>query len=66
MGINHFAGGGKALNRLNPLKNSMRKGPSRKVKEELSASIKEAQQDPEFFKEINRFIKATKSVYKLY
>ena len=32
---------------------------------ELIKSIKEAQKDPNFIKEINRFIKATTNVYKL-
>ena len=32
---------------------------------ELIKSIKEAQKDPNFIKEVNRFIKATTTVYKL-
>ena len=34
--------------------------------DELIKAIKEAQKDPEFIKEINQFIKATTSIYKLY
>ncbi len=33
--------------------------------DELIKSIKEAQKDPEFIREINKFIKATTEVHKL-
>ena len=33
---------------------------------ELVKAIKEAQKDPEFIKEINKFIKATTNIYKLH
>lgn len=34
-------------------------------REELMKEIKKAQKDPEFIKEINRFIKATTTIHKL-
>jgi hypothetical protein len=37
-----------------------------KCKEDkLMKEIKEAQKDPEFIREVNTFIKASKSIYKL-
>ena len=46
----------------------MRKAKSNsKLKgDELIKAIKEAQKDPEFMKEINKFIKATTNIYKLH
>ena len=36
------------------------------TQKELLKAIKEAQKDPKFIKEINKFIKATISIHKLY
>lgn len=57
----------KDLNRLNPNKQNMKRGVrSSKLKgDELIKAIKEAQKDPEFIKEVNKFIKATTGVHKL-
>ena len=55
----------KDLNRLDSKRQSMKRGA--KSKEiELTRAIKEAQKDPEFIREINKFIKATTKIHKLY
>ncbi|MBI5871738.1 hypothetical protein HZB88_01490 [archaeon] len=52
----------KDLNRLNSNKLNMKRGARSELKgEELIKSIKEAQKDPEFIREINKFIKVTTS-----
>lgn len=53
----------KGLYRLNSNKPDMKRG--RPTKRELTESIKEAQKDPQFIKEINKFIRATTSIHKL-
>ncbi len=52
----------KNLNRLSLTIETMKRGASSELKgEELGRAIKEAQKDPEFMREINKFIKVTTS-----
>lgn len=52
----------KNLNRLSSTLKSMKRGASSELKgKELDRAIKEAQKDPEFMREINKFIKVTTS-----
>ena len=52
----------KNLNRLTSNTRSMKK----EVKDKLMDSILDAQKDPEFIRDINKFIKATTQVHKLH
>ncbi|MBU3942056.1 MAG: hypothetical protein KKF74_04035 [Nanoarchaeota archaeon] len=58
----------KDLNRLNPNSQNMKRNViSSELKgDKLIKAMKEAQKDSRFIKEINKFIKATTSVHKLY
>jgi hypothetical protein len=52
----------KSLSRLRPAFQTMKRGVGSELKgEELDRAIKEAQKDPEFMREINKFIKVTTS-----
>lgn len=52
----------KNLNRLSSAIETMKRGASSELKgEKLDRAIKEAQKDPEFMREVNKFIKATTS-----
>ncbi len=57
----------KDLNKPPPNSRYMRKNKttSRLKGDELIMAIKEAQKDPQFIREINKFIKATTNVYRL-
>ena len=58
----------KVLNRLSSNNQNMKKGvkSSKLSRDKLAISIKEAQKDPRFVREVNKFIKATTRVHKLY
>lgn len=58
----------KTLNSINSINNnSMKRGlsSSKLNEQELRKSIKEAQKDPNFIRELNKFIKAATTVHKL-
>jgi hypothetical protein len=66
---NHSTKNKKDLNRLNSNTKDMKKRGARKSSRlkgiALIKAIKEAQKDPQFIREINKFIKATTSIHKL-
>ena len=57
----------KTLNKLESIRINMKKGVkiSKLSGKKLVETIKEAQKDPEFIKEVNKFIKATTRIHKL-
>ena len=55
----------KDLNRLGPNNPCIKRGAGKLKGDKLIKAIKEAQKDPQFMKEIKKFIKATTSIRKL-
>lgn len=55
----------KTLNRANYNKNNMKRGSSKITEKEFIKIIQEARNIPHFKREINKFIQATKDIYKL-
>ncbi len=53
----------KDLNKSSYNKSNMKRGLDWN---KLNKTIKESQKNPEFIKELNKFIKATTRIYKLY
>lgn len=43
----------------------MKRGASSSKEDKLAESLKEAQKDPNFIRELNKFIKATTTIHKL-
>ena len=62
-----FISNKKSLNKPTSTDLNMKSRVHNRICEDNSvSSIKEAQKDPEFLREINKFIKASTRIYKLY